>query len=282
MKISPSLRAIVLTSPLLPVLVFPYRLLLVLRHLSRQFRSALTWLVRSREFTNFTYDLSAGNKEYLAWFIAGICNRPVREISGYFSELEGNDFLNQHISRQLRASRRGKEIDQQAHFGRRLGWYALIRVCKPELVVETGTEKGLGSLVIAEALSRNGSGRLITIDMEPSSGLLLGDAYQGVIEHKIGDSLEVITQLRQVDLFIHDSDHSATHEANEFEIVEDRLSKVGVVISDNAHATTALAEWSLKTNRNFSFFAERPLNHWYPGAGIGVSTSSRPNSFDVG
>jgi cephalosporin hydroxylase len=56
---------------------------------------------------------------------------------------------------------------------------------KPQLVVETGTEKGLGSLVLAEALIQNGSGRLITVDMEPSSGLLIGAKYDGVIQRLI-------------------------------------------------------------------------------------------------
>ena len=116
--------------------------------------------------------------------------------------------------------------------------------------------------------------QLMTVDIEPSSGLLVGGAYQEIIERSIGNSLEVITELGDIDFFIHDSDHSETHEASEYVAVEGRLSDTGIVISDNSHATTALAEWSSKTNRYFSFFSERPLNHWYPRAGIGVSMSS--------
>lgn len=44
--------------------------------------------------------------------------------------------------------------------------------------METGIEKGLGSLVLAEAPLKNGAGRLITIDMEPSVGLLIGEEYR--------------------------------------------------------------------------------------------------------
>jgi hypothetical protein len=43
------------------------------------------------------------------------------------------------------------------------------------------------------------------------------------------------------------------------------------VLGDNAHATSALFDYSLKTNRRFLFFAEKPKAHFYPGAGIGVS-----------
>jgi len=195
----------------------------------------------------------------------------VQEIEQYFLELESNVHLKQHIATQLRASRRGNEIDRQAFFGRRLGWYAIVRATKPNVVVETGTEKGLGSLVIAEALLRNGKGELVTIDIEPQSGLLIGGDWARVIERAIGDSLVALSTINNIDLFIHDSDHSADHELRELDSVTSHLSATAIVLSDNSHATSVLAEWSLRSNRQFLFFAEKPLNHWYPGAGIGVS-----------
>jgi hypothetical protein len=33
---------------------------------------------------------------------------------------------------------------------------------------------------------------------------------------------------------------------------------------------TALAEFSERSGRRFVFFSERPKDHWYPGAGIGI------------
>jgi len=265
------LRAKILKSRLLPILVFPYRFLLMSRHLFCHIKLSLAWLCRSREFANFTYDLTPANKHHLAWFISGICNVPVQEIESYFLELESNNYLRQHIETHLRANRRGKEINGQAFFGRRLGWYAIVRSIKPALVVETGTEKGLGSLVIADALIRNGGGRLVTVDIESQSGLLLGGIWARVIEHLVGDSLAVISRLGAIDLFIHDSDHSPEHELREIEQVAPVLSATGIVLSDNSHVTSVLSEWSSRHNRQFSFFAEKPLNHWYSGAGIGVS-----------
>ena len=149
----------------------------------------------------------------------------------------------------------------------------MVRVLKPRVIVETGTEKGLGSIVLAEALLKNGYGHLFTIDMEPTAGLMIGDRYTEVICQIIGDSLQSLTTIERVDLFIHDSDHSAEHEACEFEIIETKLSEQGVVLTDNSHATNELAKWSLRDGRRFSYFAEQPLNHWYPGAGIGVSVN---------
>lgn len=269
----PSLRAKILRSRFLPLIVFPHRLRLVFRHLTHQTKSGAKWLLRSKEFANFTYDLTPANKNYLAWFVSGICFTPVQEIEQYFFELESNLQLKQHISAQLRASSRGNEINGQAFFGRRLGWYAIVRATKPNIVVETGTEKGLGSLVIADALLRNGKGRLVTIDIESQSGLLLGGDWAKVVEHVIDDSLVALRNIDNIDLFIHDSDHSADHELRELESVASHLSADGIVLSDNSHITCVLAEWSVRKNRRFSYFAEKPLDHWYPGAGIGASVA---------
>ncbi len=146
-----------------------------------------------------------------------------------------------------------------------------MRATKPLIFVETGTEKGLGSLVLAEALLKNGASRLMTIDMEASEGLLIGDQYGGVIESVINVSLLAISKIGQIDLLIHDADHSAEHEKLEFELLQSRLKADGIVLSDNSLTTTELANWSLRNNRRFMYFVEQLLNHWYPSPGTGVS-----------
>jgi len=266
-----STRAKILESKILPVIVFPYRFCLIIRYLFGTLKKTVLWLFRSKEFANFTYDLTPSNKEYLAWFIANVCDTSDGEIRDYFEELESNVGLKKYINDRLQQHRRGNEISREAFFGRRIGWYAIVRATKPKIVVETGTEKGLGSLVLAEALIKNKFGSLITIDIEPSSGLLIGPEYGGVIERVIEDSLQVISRIDRIDLFIHDSDHSAEHESREFKLLQSRLSADGIVLSDNSHVTTELAKWSQEHGRRFVYFSEQPLNHWYPGAGIGVS-----------
>jgi len=83
-----------------------------------------------------------------------------------------------------------------------------------------------------------------------------------------------ICTINNIDLFIRDSDHSADHELRELDSVSSHLSATAIVLSDNSHATSVLAEWSLRSRCYFSFFDEKPLNHLYPGAGIGVSVES--------
>ena len=146
------MRAKILKSKVLPILVFPYRCRLVIRHLAHNFKKSIPWLFRSKEFANFTYDLTSTNKGYLVWYVANICGISVTDVHGYFQELEKNSELDSYIKNGLANHRRGNEIDRQAYFGRRIGWYAIVRATKPLVIVETGTEKGLGSLVLAEAL----------------------------------------------------------------------------------------------------------------------------------
>ena len=88
-----------------------------------------------------------------------------------------------------------------------------------------------------------------------------------------GDSIESLKKFDEgmIDLFINDSDHSADYEAKEYDSIANKLSKHAIVLGDNSHATNKLLEFSLETNRHFVFFQEKPLNHWYPGAGIGIS-----------
>jgi hypothetical protein len=265
------MRARILESKFLPLAVFPHRLHLIIKFQYDLIKRSVSWLFVSKEFANFTYDLTPRNKSYLAWFIANVCGTTVEEISEYFKELELDSELSDYIQNQLKIHRRGNEIEDQAFYARRIGWYAIVRFSKPTVIVETGTEKGLGSIVLAEAILKNGHGHLFTIDMEPTAGMMIGARYTGVISQICGDSLKSLTTIDRIDLFVHDSDHSAEHEAREFEIIETKLSKQGVVLSDNSHATDELAKWSQRCNRKFLYFAEEPLNHWYPGAGIGIS-----------
>ena len=101
-----STRAKILESRLLPLLVFPYRFRLIIRYLFGSLKKSIPWLFRSKEFANFTYDLTLANKEYFAWFVANVCGASVGEIHGYFSELESNTQLDKYISARLRAHRR--------------------------------------------------------------------------------------------------------------------------------------------------------------------------------
>jgi hypothetical protein len=255
----------------------PVRLRRVVGHNARVLRQSARWLLLSREHTNFTYNLTTLNQEQLAWFVSTVAGVDVGQARGYLAELERDEDLRAHVARGTAASARRGIADPEARYGRRGGWYALVRALRPSWVVETGTDKGLGSCVLAAALLRNGSGRLLTIDVNPESGYLLSGPYRTVTDVRIGDSLDVLRGLdHEVDFFLHDSDHTASYERAELQAVAPHLSPHAVVLSDNCEVTDELARWAERTGRQFHYFAEQPADHWFPGGGIGIAVRRRP------
>jgi predicted O-methyltransferase YrrM len=242
----------------------------VLRYDGRVVGRSASWLIRSREHANFTYDLTERNYQHLAWWVSAVAASPIDETRDYIQELHSDRELRSHIEHATQASDRRRLADREVRYGRRAGWYALTRAIKPSLVVETGTDKGLGSCVFAAALLRNGRGRLITVDVNPASGYLIDGPYAEVVERVIGDSITFLRGMdTPVDLFLHDSWHTLEHEMAELGAV--RLAPGAVVLSDNAHGSDALLVFAKKSRRRFLFFREEPRDHWYPGGGIGAA-----------
>lgn len=238
-----------------------------------QLKYIRTWMWKKTENSNFYYDITELNKEHLAHLLSHILGTPHAQIQEYFSELESDLDLRIDIESGLRSY---GDSYAQIEFGRRIGWYAMVRAMKPKLVVETGVHHGVGACVLTQALLRNRAegypGAYLGTDINPDAGKLFVGKYKTAGEILFGDSIESLNKIEApIDLFINDSDHSAAYEANEYETVTRLLSSNSIVIGDNSHVTTKLSEYSRKYNRDFLFFSEKPKNHWYPGAGIGIS-----------
>lgn len=234
------------------------------------------WLWTSNELTNFTYELTARNELHLSTLLAHLFGCPVATVAGYLAELHGDEELRQFLRQTMAGDRQGRYADPEPRYGRRLGWYAIVRLTKPSLVVETGVDKGLGACVLCAALRRNASeghaGRYVGTDINPHAGYLLKGAYATCGQVIYGDSLATLAAMTQpIDLFINDSDHSATYERQEYEMIAAKLAPGGTILGDNAHCTDELLEFSQQHGRSFVFFQEQPQRHWYPGAGIGIS-----------
>jgi predicted O-methyltransferase YrrM len=228
--------------------------------------------VQSRELTNYTYELTPLNREHLAWFVAEVAGIPPLIAREYMSELEDDLEFAAHVEATTLAHERRGLADSTTQLHKRLGWYALVRARRPAHVVETGTDKGLGSIALAAALLRNGGGRLTTFDVNPDSGYLISGTYADVVTHVVGDSLKGLRELDgPIDFFLHDSLHTVEHEWGELEAVAPILAPDALILSDNAHVSDVLPRWAESTGRRFSYFQERPKDHWYPGAGIGVA-----------
>lgn len=271
------LRRAIARTPLAPVAAFPKRLLAVGRYDARVLRVSARWLFTSREHHNYTYDLTRLSRDHLAWFVSVLCDVPVQQVRSYLAEIESDDDLRRHIEWTTAVSSRRGLADRRVRYARRIGWYAIVRARRPRHIVETGVDKGLGTCVLASALLRNAAegspGRVTSLDINPEAGYLArARPWAEVVELVIGDSIASIAALEtQVDMFLHDSDHSVAHERREFEAVEPKLAPGALLLTDNVTVTNVLAEHAERTGRRFLAYRETPARHWFPGDGIGVA-----------
>lgn len=246
------------------------------KYLTPHFIQMARWLVASREDTNLTYDLTDLNIGYLAHTVAVVTKTSVAKVTEFICEARGCSELKSYVISKTLSSPDRERSDAKCLFGRRLGWYAFARIMKPAVIVETGVDKGLGSVLLCHALLRNREegfhGKYYGTDINRSAGWLLGPPYSEVGAILYGDSITLLKSFSQpIDLFINDSDHSADYEYLEYKTIVGKLSSRGVILGDNSHCTNKLSLFSEEANREFIFFREDPSNHWYSGGGIGIS-----------
>ena len=232
------------------------------------------WLVSSREDTNWTYDLLEQNLVALACTISCITGVPKETVLAHMKEGNEDQHLRNHVARHTKSSIQRVRADATCRFGRRLGVYAIARVMKPRVVVETGVDKGLGSVLLAAALLRNRDegfgGQYYGIDINPRAGWLLRAPYDAAGKILYGDSVSILEKIEApIDLFITDSDRSTVYEAEEYRVVQPKLGKGGIIVGNYSDSSEALIKLSLERARDYLFFGERPKDHWYRGGGLG-------------
>lgn len=255
---------------------FVRRIYTASKYYNKKYIQIIKWGFKSNEDTNYTYNLTEDNKNYLAQTISVVTGVSFSTIKSYFDEILNDNELILHIQDSIKKSEFRKFADKEIRYGRRIGWYAFIRALKPKIVVETGVDKGLGSVIICSALIKNKlegcEGYYYGTDINPEAGYLFTNKYSNFGEILYGDSIESLKKLnKSIDIFINDSDHSAEYEYQEYQTISSLLNKESIILGDNSHKFDPLSRYSIENNRKFLFFKEKPLNHWYPGAGIGIS-----------
>jgi hypothetical protein len=141
--------------------------------------------------------------------------------------------------------------------------HTLIRIIRPQIVVETGVAAGVSTTAILDALVLNGFGRLYSIDLPPelAVGKTIGDGLRydrafagqrksgwlvperlrrsGSWELLLGDVRDVlpslISRLERIDFFVHDDLHTPNHMLWEFNLVWPRLNAGGILASDDVN-----------------------------------------------
>ncbi len=168
----------------------------------------------------------------------------------FFGKHEFRTRLNQSL-----IEKRGVILGLNAITG--AGFYMLIRVLRPAVMVETGVFDGINTAVMLLAMHDNRHGRLTSIDLPatgqihdstrgmPSGrlppgclpGWIIPDELRDRHELHLGDSREILPRVLEekkvLDIFMHDSLHTDAHMTFEFEAAWPRIRDGGLLLSDD-------------------------------------------------
>jgi hypothetical protein len=125
--------------------------------------------------------------------------------------------------------------------------WCLIRHMRPKKVVETGVAHGVTSRCILEALEKNGEGHLWSIDLPPVDrfwrsqiGAAVGDRFSDRWSYIAGSSRrrlpKLLSDLGEIDLFIHDSLHSERNVRFELDQAWAAIGLNGALVVDDVDA----------------------------------------------
>jgi hypothetical protein len=132
----------------------------------------------------------------------------------------------------------------------RAAW-CLTRHLRPMKVVETGVARGVTTRVILEALERNGSGRLWSIDLPPlierglrsQTAAAVPESRRARWQYVEGSSRrrlqKLLTELGEIQLFVHDSMHTERNLRFELERADAALATPGGLLADDVHRNPA-------------------------------------------
>jgi len=228
------------------------------------------------EFDNFTYELA--NEDELLEFLAETLGTEQSCLAQYLAETRTDPGLTTELWRRLRWR---LDYKRRPPLGRRTTWYLLARILKPELVVETGVQDGLGSLAVLRALSRNAEegkpGRLISVDILPTAGWLVPDSERSAWQLLIGSSDQVLPGVlgpERLGLFLQDSGADLELAQRELELVRAHATDDAVFVSQTQRP--ALEALCHEHEIPYSEFWHRPRDHIFSGTITGFSRSGQP------
>jgi predicted O-methyltransferase YrrM len=233
------------------------------------------FVLGSPEPDNYTYDID--NEPELAGWVAGVAGCDEATARALVQE-PSQDV---ELASRLRAATADHWLwsKRAPPFGKRLGWYALARAHRPQRVIEIGAHDGLGSMLLLRALELNQReghpGALTSFDVNPAAGWLVGEHPQWHLRIQSSEEglPEVLSPTNTVDMLIYDGWHTFEAEYADLRVAADHLSPDGVLVSDDAQVTQALARLCEELGFDYSEFQELPRDHFYPGA---VLAAGRP------
>lgn len=128
--------------------------------------------------------------------------------------------------------------------------YAMTRRAKPNHILETGVANGSSSFFFLHALQQNTQGTLHSVDLGHQVGALVhDDERSGWDLHVIravrarADFVDYVRQLPELDVFVHDSDHTRKWQRFEYGVALNRLRPQGFLASDDVDSSWAFSDF---------------------------------------
>ena len=186
-------------------------------------------------------------------FIMNLTGANDVEIQEYVAEIG----LNQEFYNRMEAKRsifgRGQHRSWNFSVGTALGvlLYAICRRQKPDIAVETGVASGVSSSYILCALEQNKHGQLYSIDLpwwqENQSGWMIPNYLRNRWHLILGRSSEqlapLLKKVAEIDIFLHDSEHSYQNMLWEFQTAWTYLKAGGLLLSHNIDTNGAFSNF---------------------------------------
>jgi len=149
--------------------------------------------------------------------------------------------------------------------------WCLTRHLAPGRIIETGVAHGVTSRCILEAVKRNGSGHLWSIDLPPIErywreqvGIAVGDDFADLWTYIAGSSRrrlpKLLAALGHVDLFVHDSLHSERNVSFELGCAWAALAPGGAIVADDVDASWGLHSFRQSVPVAQSFVCEAEVS----------------------
>ena len=237
-------------------------------------RRRLAYVLLDPETESFSFE-PANEQEVVAGLAAAL-GRPRDELAGYAAEIrddpELGELLRRHVGWRF-------DVKRRQPLGSRLAWYLIARAVKPELIVETGIYRGLGSLVLLRALERNrqqGSpGELMSFDINPRAGELVRAQAREHWRRLIGSTHDLLLPAldgRRVGMLLQDTPHTAENQRFEFGAALSHAAPTLVLVDCSGRPSLALEELCAEHGGVQHRVPMRSRNHIFPGAEVRFAT----------
>lgn len=153
--------------------------------------------------------------------------------------------------------------------------YSMVRLTTPSTIVETGVGRGVTSYYILRALKKNGRGHLYSVELPPLKfgarqdvGRLIPSSLRSRWSLIFGPGVPEIKKLhdklKEIDMFVHDSNHTYLNQLAEYKIALAWLKRGGILISDDV-GNDALLEISTKFGGEIMVTKRGKHSHDYIG-----------------